>query len=441
MLYKVKRVEDIFMGLENQTRFLARCSWGLTKQPKSEEIKFIPGPNIQIHPHDVILPNNLSFQITPDAIANIVNQLLVLSTNPNKLLPLLKNLDQRLGQIMQEKGIEFSKTDTPQYLIAGNGEFIPGPPPADYQPKHKGKVLSQLLHEREKSTGINSEDYVAKFVGLVSAEDADHFVADGHLFSEDGQIARILFHGKETHRLFFEALRVAVEQRDINLTTTQGESLAFKQLLEILILVKHANGLNLWNIVMDTEADIIATTPYKITAHFLDPANYTSSCRSPYVLNSFLLCFGAEFGLENLQHALLDSHWKEISKMVNRVKSAFLAEYASGIALPTDDDLYTFCIEAQETDGNDPTGIGWKHFFTLSTKEALSNPKYVSIPVAPTAKETDALLKKPKHEHAGESSSLRAYKQIVAKTSSVEGKTLAISCAPELFPKPIIFPA
>ncbi len=293
----------------------------------------------------------LSFKITKGEALRITNEIANILRDPQIMAKYLRDLDEELGRKMLEQGIEFSDADLPQYVIAGKGNFIAGPPPEGYVYRTKNYLLDQLLLRNEMAAGINQEGYTPEFYGIIDYDTADSFVAEGHIFSENEQIDNILLHGKYSHRLMFEVIRKASECGDLNLNSSQ-QQLTHKQLLEMLVLVDY-NENNLWAHLLDNTDDTTYFTPaldadeidysHNIGALFR-PQNYCYSSRSPFVFKSLLTCFGTELELPNLQHYLLDSHWKQVRKITDRAlesdKEGKLTERLS----PSD--LYTNCVKS-----------------------------------------------------------------------------------------------
>lgn len=222
-------------------------------------------------------------------------------------------------------------------------------------------MLDKLLLHREESIGINIDGGTPKFIGAVSQESANEFIAKKkHNFSEDEQVSTLLLHGKYSHRLMLEAFRFA-GIHEVN-------SLSFPQLLELLVTVKYENQY-LWEVIFDTAEDVIEPLKSKSKFHEenLNPDYYNFSSRFPFVFKSLIVCFGQHIGLPNLQSYLLDSHWKESYRMVGRVTE-------------NNNDLeknrvYTYCMEALTNIY--PTGDIGRYFpFTLSGEHARAHPKY-----------------------------------------------------------------
>jgi len=373
---KIRYPEDPNLGTRIPTEdILTACQKKL--QPKSLKHKHItiksPDNLTRLITIDETRLNceNVSFAISKQDAVNILNQCIKIVIDPFQVVALLKELDADLGAIMLKNNIQFTENDYPQFLIAGQGNYVPGPPPYDYRPRHKQRLLNILLIANEKKGGINQEGMAPKFVGYVDGNDADIFIASGHLFTEEKQVSRLLLHGSLSHRLMFNALLNAVKNRKLSLKCADGKMLTPDQLLELLVYSRfypnyfsyfcRGEGYSLFSIIMDLTVDVKDS---------LKPDDDNFSCRSPMVFNSLLLCFGKELGLPNLQHYLLDSHWKAAYEMVYRMKSS------GAFAKTPDSRLYTYCMEALSTTGTAPGDIGTKLPFTLEASAARLNSKY-----------------------------------------------------------------
>jgi hypothetical protein len=149
-----------------------------------------------IKAEDLNIPEFLLNDLSADEIVNIANQLIGFAYDPLKVAHHLKDLDGALGKLMQENQILLSQEHSlPDSLIAGRGNYIPGPPPPTYQPLKKGRILDTLLLEREGLRDVNKNGFVVKFIGFVSSMIADRVVSSGQLFNENKQVNRVLLHG------------------------------------------------------------------------------------------------------------------------------------------------------------------------------------------------------------------------------------------------------
>ncbi len=296
--------------------------------------------------------------------ADIINIL----KDPKLVAKHLKNLDDNLGKQMNSAGIEYSDKDLPEYLIAGNHHFIAGPPPKNYLPRKKGRLLDRILLEEEMRSGINEEGYTAKFVGFVDKEKANDFVADGHIFAEDEHVGNLILHGKYSHRLIFEVIRDAVETGDLDLKLRSGKKLNQKQLLEFLTKIpfQGEKDSNLWQFIMDNNFDLYR--PYNpLTPPHED---FTFSSLSPLTVKSLVTCFGKELDLPNLQHYLLDSHWKQGMRAASQIKSLHPELKTASL-----EDLYTYhiktlCINNEQGFSECP--------YTSTVEEGAKSKKYLT---------------------------------------------------------------
>lgn len=323
---------------------------------------------------DLNIPEFLLKDMSAEEIVHIANQLMRFAYDPLNVAAHLKELDAELGQLMQESQTVPSQEGYPAYLIAGRGNFIPGAPPDDYQPLKKARMLDMLLLKHENTRDLNKNGYVVKFIGFVSSMIADRVISSGQLFNENKQIDRVLLHGSYSHRLLLAAFAHAIEKGGIDLSLKSGKKLSFVQLLEMLVLVKTKNNLSLWEMVLDTveDSERAANDP-------LDSKQFSFSCRSPFVLNSLLLCFGKELGLPNLQTYLLDSHYKAAYEMVLRSKEKIAAKcktHYSQLDI-ANETIYERSMEHFSTMAESYGEVGGNSPFTLDEFAMLSDSRYV----------------------------------------------------------------
>ncbi|WP_454785969.1 hypothetical protein [Legionella sp. WA2024007413] len=342
-----------------------------------------PPPMLKVE--DLNIPEFLLDELTSDEIVNIANQIISFAYDPLKVAHHLKDLDGVLGKSMQDNQILPPEHNSlPSHLIAGRGNYIPGSPPPDYQPLKKGRILDTLLLKREELRDVNKNGFIVKFIGFVSSMIADRIVSSGQLFNENKQVNRVLLHGSYTHRLLLEAFAQAVEKGDIDLNIKSGKKLNFVQLLHILVSVKSKNGFSLWEMGLDSVEDSERSSNAP-----LDSKQYSFSCRSPFVLNSLLLCFGKELGLPNLQTYLLDSHYKSAYEMVLRSKEKMakaerLSHY-SKIDI-SNERIYERCMEYFSTMAESYGDVGGNSPFTLDELTMLSDDRYISSMWGPSVR-------------------------------------------------------
>lgn len=356
--------------------FLSECQKEHNFPIQNQEINIQASDNFpSIHPENIINPGMFSFgALSTDDITYIANQLIKITFDPLQVAKLLKNLDEELGRLMQENKISFPEKDSlPSYLLAGRGHFIPGAPSASYCPKKKAELLDRLLVERENINKINLSGYAVKFIGYISSMIADQLISSGQLFSENKQVNRVLLHGSYSHRLMFAAFAEAIKTGDLDLKTQSGKNLDFIQLLEILVSVK-VDGLSLWEKVLDTVED-----SKNASSNPLNSKQFDFSCRSPFVFNSLLLCFGKELDLPNLQLYLLDSHYKAVSEMILRTKEKIASQLGITnyfeLHIPNER-IYELCMEYASTMAASLGEVGGKTPFTLDETALLSDPRY-----------------------------------------------------------------
>lgn len=283
-------------------------------------------------------------------VVKILEEIALILKDPNRVFNYLKDLDCALGEKMEEHGIELPNNH-PQYLISSFGNFVPGPWPENYKPLKKEKILNQILLERERAAGINL-DGIGVFQGFVGNNHANEFVKDGHIFSEDEQRSKFLFHGKYTHRLFFELLRQAAKCGEIDLSV-DGEELTQKQLIQIMIFTwSKSSGFSTWASLLDSSWEthekldkLGACDEESYRARALNPDNYCFGSRSPFVFKSLLTCLGGD-EIPNISRYLLDGHYKQVARMVYKIRG----EDESGIlARIPDEFIYTCCMDAMST--------------------------------------------------------------------------------------------
>ncbi len=270
--------------------------------------------------------------------------------DPCRVFHYLQNLDQALGDRMKKQGIDKIENQ-PQYLIAGAGNFIPGPWPQNYRPLKKNKALDLELLEREREVGINL-DGVGKFFGFVGTDAANQFVSDGHIFAEDEHSSKFLFHGKYSHRLAFEVVRQAAKSGELDLSIGETK-LTQKQLLNLAAFTWSAeSNLMSWGLLFDYSKSAEASykgqkesDSFEKRMRDLDPKNYDFNSRSPFIFKSLITCFGAD-EVPNLSAYLLDSHYKEVAQMINKIRKSDPNRRLADIS---DEFIYTCCMDAMST--------------------------------------------------------------------------------------------
>jgi len=337
-------------------------------------------------------------QIQQKEIARIYIEILSLLRSPERVAKHLKSLDDEIGKKIAT--LEYSQEDLPQYLIPARGYLVAGPPPENYKVRNQGRSLDEELLKREKQHGINLEG-TPKFVGFVQEELANRFVSEGHLFAEDVQVDNLLLHAKYSHRLQNEIIRNAIEAEDLNLPIGEkGEKMNYKELLTLLIKnTLQKNGLpchNLWASLFDGIMDShLADHEFYRTEYenripskeLFGVKKFLYSSRSPWVFNSLITCFGADLGLPNLQHYLLNSHWKEAAQMVEKARGlsreidlnskAELGETTASCDAGFSS-LYTNCMKSLILSGYDGSII--KSPLTTSGEDAAKSKKYELYP-------------------------------------------------------------
>ncbi len=326
------------------------------------------------------------FQITlqnSQRICEIAEQMARILQTPELVFEYLQDLDQALAARMAAHEIE-PFNNSPSYLICGAGNFIPGPWPQDYRPFNKRRQLSEELLRREQECGINLEG-VAVFTDAVEGKVAARFAKAGNIFSEVEQNNKFLFHGKFSHRLFFEIVRQAGKIGDLDLTV-EGQELTQRQLLQIINsthlvasfeeeLSSSDSGNVIWSRVLDTTSD--SSKPLRkigiagsaaVREGVLNSNNYSFSCRSPFVLKSLITCFGKE-KLPNLCGYMLDGHYKQVAQMVYKLRSE---DVENSLGEVPDQFIYQKLMIAMSTGRYVfPGDVGEKFSFTQESNKAL----------------------------------------------------------------------
>lgn len=373
---KVKKLDQNrkFSGKKD---FFDKCKVDPTYQVEAEQITIqaskVPPPEVKVA--DLNIPEYLLKLYSGEEITHIANQLIHFASDPFKVASHLKDLDEDLGKEMEKNQVVSHQDILSDYLIAGRGNFIPGAPPPSYIPLKKGRLLDSILLKKEGLRDVNKYGYVVKFIGFISSMIADRVVASGQLFNENKQVNRVLLHGSYTHRLLLEAFAHAIDKGDINLKVQTGK-LNFLQLLEMLVSVKTKSGLSIWETVLDTVED-----SERASIAPCDSKQFSFSCRSPFILNSLLLCFGKELGLPNLQTYLLDSHYKAAYEMVLRsrkeISKSERLSHHSQLNIPNEQ-IYERCMEHFSTMAESYGEVGGLTPFTVDELDILTNPRYVS---------------------------------------------------------------
>ncbi len=385
--------EEIYFGADkSSSEFIAQIKekFLATKSEKleSKEIELTPSYEHRLFQEVRFKEGNNfeGFQITPQnsqRICEIAEQMARILQTPELVFEYLKDLDQALAGRMAAHEIE-PFNNFPSYLICGAGNFIPGPWPQGYQPLNKRRQLSEELLHREQECGINLGG-VAVFAGFVDEKSATQFVKEGNIFSEVEQGNKFLFHGKFSHRLFFEIVRQASKRGDLDLTV-DGQELTQRQLLQIMnftnlepspeeaVSSSHDNKV-MWSMVLDTVIDsskplrkIGITGGERVRGAVLNPDNYSFSCRSPFVLKSLITCFGQE-KLPNLCGYMLDGHYKQVAQMVYKLRSK---DVDNSLGEVPDQFIYQKLMIAMSTGRYVfPGDVGEKFPFTQESNKAL----------------------------------------------------------------------
>ena len=375
----VKRLKPLSASRDIIPSTLAECASEAVKQ--EQNIATFPEREIAIEPPQSLVLSELKSELletrhtslSSKDVVKVFNQLIEIISNPYKVASLLKSLDDKMGQALKDHQIGFDRDDLPEYLLIGRGHYIPGPPPQKYCPRQKGRLLDELLLEQENRHGLNPSGAAPKFIGFVDGSQANQLVAEGHLFTEHKQISRVLLHGSYSHRLIFHIILLAIDKGMLDLTLDNGEILSARDILNLLVDSKYyqtpidkilqRDSMSLWELLLDNVADMPRED-------YFNPANFSDSCRSPFVLNSLLLCFGRELGLPNLQQYLLDSHWKAAYEMVMRIKESKEGESVS------ESQIYSYCMEILSSSQGSAGSLDIIYPFALSEKQASKDESY-----------------------------------------------------------------
>ena len=370
------RTEDIYFGGDkNRPELIAAIKENFIandppKEPESKEIN-----PVAFTSESPIFVRGFSGENAED-LNRIVTDIVAILRNPDLVFKYLEDLDSAVGTRMTALGIQ-EEDNSPQYLIAGLGSFIPGPWPEGYKPLKKGRSLNEELLRRERGAGINI-DGVAVFAGVVDGHKANEFVKDGHVFIEDEQVDKFLLHGKHSHRLFFEIIRQAEKAGELNLNVG-GQPLTQKELLQIMVSTKLESSLNTkttWETICDTTEDSVTPITQMdnsaygaLRTNMLNPDNYSFSSRSPFVLKSLITCFGKE-RLPSLHRYMLDGHYKQTAQIVDRVRKSDLSNDLTDVP---DDFIYTSCMKAMSSGKYTDPGVLGQDFPFLETEASTRN--------------------------------------------------------------------
>lgn len=343
---------------------------------KIRDIKGIDKLSFRIDTRDQAGAQETELQKAEKVISKLCKDIDDILKDPFRVSHYLQDLDNKIGKIVEEQGLSYQKSDLPQYIIEGRFSFVPGPPPENYRPRKHSRALNQELLNREQEAGIN-ERGVAKFVGIIPGAEAEKFIKKGNVFSEEAQVIDILEHSKYSHRLQFEVIRKAVSSGDLimpRVIDARGDESEMnqKQLLELLITCKSRDAFTprenkaLWRYLLDD----IRSALYPTHKEASDKKNFNSdkyifSCNNPTILNSLILSFGEDLGLPNLQHYLLNSHWKESARMVDKMRRSDVGQAFTGDNFSSD---YSSCIKYREMQG--------LYFASQRVEKAAASAKY-----------------------------------------------------------------
>ncbi len=252
----------------------------------------------------ISIDKTIKDKVNEKLIKEIFTKIIVFLEDPEKVTSCLKELDDNLGK----KNNGSLKDIRPRFYYERKKLLFPGPPLEDYAPCKKHGALNELLLETETKNNINREG-VAKFMGFVDSSTADEHVAKANLFREG---VKFTFHGKDIHRLQFNALIYAMQNEKLDLRYDDGSKITAEDLLKIFVQVKFEETKfevrvkrSLWELLLDNEFDDKG-------------GDYCFGSSSPHSLNLMIMSFGEELGLPNLRNYLIDNHYKSIFKLSTR---------------------------------------------------------------------------------------------------------------------------
>ncbi|MBS0628297.1 MAG: hypothetical protein JSS09_08810 [Verrucomicrobia bacterium] len=336
----------------------------------------------QVHPESInLLGCDLtSLNISEEHAKKLILHLSSIVSHPRKLLKLLQPIEDALAAELEKKGISFTEDDNPKFILGGEGLFVLGPPQQDFFRKRKERIIDQVLLTAEQKIGLNEKGSPV-FVGFVDSKKANPFVMEGNVFKEDIGVFRMLLHGKNTHRL---AILAFIE----SLKGTEFEDVSPKTVLKLLIQTNIENS-STWAFLLDTNKNV---------NYQENPDVFDYNCRSPFIFNSLILCFGTQLGLPHLTHCMQDSFWKAAYKMVDEV-----LKDPSAIGM-SKESLYVTIMKELESVGN-LSNVDQEFPFTKHKTIAALHPKYIPHPDAIQG----VKLKTPR----GSSVDLENHKQII----------------------------
>ncbi|MBS0626797.1 MAG: hypothetical protein JSS09_01125, partial [Verrucomicrobia bacterium] len=324
---------------------------------QTKDIKILPFYRMHNPPFLVIDVSECDLEATEfssSKVESLIMHFASLVSQPLKLLKLLKPIEERLCQEIQQKGISFTQIDDPDFMIPMPGFFILGPPKEDPLLKSKDKMIDSLLLEAERAIGLN-KDGSPTFVGFVDEDLANAFMMRGNTFKEDIRVSRMLLHGINTHRLTILAFMESLKG-------TEFEDLDSKTLLRVLLKTKISRDFS-WSFLLDT-ADNMSKED--------NPDSFDYNCNSPFILNSLILCFGNKLGLPNLTYCMRDSFWASAYEMVEKINKD------SSSYVPKEF-IYLMIMKELATLG--PIyNVGQNFAFTLLPEIAAADPKYKDHP-------------------------------------------------------------
>lgn len=252
----------------------------------------------------------LSFSIDEEDIERIALETINITRYPLKVMRLLKPLDDEFEEVLVSNNIKFSKRA--DYLIAGYRYLLPPAPQKDSSPWHTGRVLDTFLRNKEKDFGFKRTLKVIG--GVANTNQAQCVIENKASLSYNIQIGDLLLHGSQTSRLILLALMIAADKGLLSLTLKNGSTLTGPEFVELL-LKRNINDTSLWNWTIGKFADDVPE------ANPFDVSSYSYSCRSPYTMNSLMMCF-PEF-LPNISDCLLNSFHKAAFEIILRIKHQY----------------------------------------------------------------------------------------------------------------------
>lgn len=282
-------------------------------------------------------------------LANLLEYWTDLVRDPVRFLGYLSDLEEDLA-------VACDQSPPYCYLLEGKGYYAAGPARPDLERiQEPDQVLDAALLKKEQMVSVNQEGS-GRFVGPVDKVAGNYFVASNHLFCEDPQVSKLLLHGVHSHRLAVHVFRHSLKDYQ------PLKDFPLNQINNLLIAVK-INGDALWDHLLDCVSDM----------NEFQPKSYSFSCRSPFVLNSLIICFGHRLNLPSLQKVLYAIQVEAMNEMIARESKRALSDEER-------ERLYLGILAAHQCGQYGFGDIGENYFAVLSSEERLKDPMYAPYP-------------------------------------------------------------